>query len=317
MPDSSRPATIRCRSARAWSLPRRERLGVEFHRHRGGLAGQLVIPQPRRQAGQHLIGIRRISVSQAPGRPPDQPRPVFVDEPGGQRLAGMRVAGFQVGGQVHGVAGRVLRGDQFHAELGVGELSVPAAARHPARLSVLVLGVAAAGELRDRGQPQVLRPRGQPARGGHRADDLVVGQPVQAPGGLLGQRGQHRAGAHHVRGPVPREHLPAEPVRAQHRGQLGQVHVGGVTQADRRGRALDLPLLGDPGPARVQVGDIGGHLRVAVPVIRRQPGRRSVTRAGRRRAGGLVPRRTDGRRLLAVWPGTGERVLRHCATPFG
>ena len=35
-----------------------------------------------------------------------------------------------------------------------------------------------------------------------------------------------------------------------------------------------------------------GHLRVAVPVI--------------------VPRRVAGRRLLAVWPGTGERGLGHC-----
>ena len=104
-------------------------------------------------------------------------------------------------------------------------------------------------------------------------------------------------------GPVPGEHLAAEPVRAQHRGEFGEVHVGGVTQADGRGRALDLPLLRDPGPARVQVRDVGGHLRVAVPVILRH-------------ARSLVPRRTAGRRLLAVWPGTGERGFGHYSSLF-
>ena len=155
---------------------------------------------------------------------------------------------------------------------------------------------------------QVRGAGGQPAGGGHRADDLVVGQPAEVPGGLLGQRGEHRAGPHRVRGPVPGEHLPAEAVRAQHRGQLCKVDVGGVAQADGRGRALDLPLFGDPGPARVQVGDVGGHLRVAVPVILRHPGRH---------ARDLVPRRVAGRRLLAVWPGTGERGFGHCSPLFG
>ena len=65
-----------------------------------------------------------------------------------------------------------------HAELGVGELPVPAAARHLAGRRAGQLGVAAAGELRHRAQPQVLGPRREPARGGHRADHLVVGQPV-------------------------------------------------------------------------------------------------------------------------------------------
>jgi hypothetical protein len=142
---------------------------------------------------------------------------------------------------------------------------------------------------------------------GHRADDLVVGQPVQAPGGLLGQRGQYRAGAHRVRGPVLREHFPAEPVRAEHRREFGEVHIGGVAEADGGGRALDLPLLGDPRPARVEIGDVGGHLRVAVPVILRHPGRLAHS---------LVPRRVAGRRLFAVWPGTGERGFGHYATPF-
>ena len=109
---------------------------------------------------------------------------------------------------------------------------------------------------------------------------LVVGQPAQVPGSLLGQRGQHRAGAHRVGGPVPGEHLAAQPVRAERRGQLRQVHIGGVTQADRRGRALDFPFLGDPRPARVQVGD------VRRPSPRRRPShppaRRPATRPARR-----------------------------------
>ena len=86
-----------------------ERLGVEFHRHRGGLAGQLVIPQPRRQAGQQLIGIGRVGVRQAPGGPPDQPGPVLIDQPGAERGPGAGQPGFQVGGQVHLVAGGVRR----------------------------------------------------------------------------------------------------------------------------------------------------------------------------------------------------------------
>ncbi|HEX3336628.1 MAG TPA: DUF6390 family protein, partial [Jatrophihabitans sp.] len=69
------------------------------------------------------------------------------------------------------------------------------------------LGLAAATEFRHRPQPQELRPRGQPARRGHRAEHLVIGQPAQAPGG------QRRAGprqprldvashVHHVAGRV-------------------------------------------------------------------------------------------------------------------
>ena len=107
-----------------------ERLGVEFHRHRGGLAGQLVIPQPRRQAGQQLIGTGGVGVGQVLGGFPDEPGPVAVDEPGAQRRPGAGQPGWQVEGHVHHVLGGAGGGDQFHAELGVGELPVPAAARH-------------------------------------------------------------------------------------------------------------------------------------------------------------------------------------------
>jgi hypothetical protein len=269
-----------------------ERLRIQLHRHRGRPAGQLVIPQPRRQDGQDLIGVGGVGVGQALGGFPDETGPVAVGEPGAEGGPGAGQPGWQVSGHVHLVPGRAGGGDQFHAELGVGEFPVPAAARHLPCRRVRQLGLAAAGELRDRGQ---LLPGGagrQPAGRGHRADDLVVGEPAQVPGGLLGQRGEHRPRAHRIRGPVPREHLAAQPVRAQQRGQLCRVHVRGVTEADSRRRALDLPLLGNPRPARLQVRDIRRHLRVAVPVI--------------------VPRRVAGRRLLAVWPGTRERGLGHC-----
>ena len=61
-----------------------ERLRVQLHRHRGRLAGQLVIPQPRRQAGQHLIGVGGVGVGQVLGGFPDEPGPVAVDEPGAE-----------------------------------------------------------------------------------------------------------------------------------------------------------------------------------------------------------------------------------------
>ena len=175
-------------------------------------------------------------------------------------------------------------------------------------LASVVLGFAAAGELRDCGQFAGRR-RGRPA--GRAADIapmtwLSVSRP-RPPAACSVSAARTGPGPHRVRGPVLGEHLAAQPVRAQHRGQLHKVDIGGVAEADGGGRALDLPLLGDPRPARVQVRDVGGHLRVAVPVILRHPGRH---------ARGLVPRRTDGRRLLAVWPGTGERVFGHYATPF-
>ena len=66
------------------SLPRWNACRVEFHRHRGGLAGQLVIPQPRREGGEHLIGAGGVGVGQVPGGPPDQPGPVRIDDPGGR-----------------------------------------------------------------------------------------------------------------------------------------------------------------------------------------------------------------------------------------
>ena len=75
----------------------------------------------------------------------------------------------------------------------------------------------------------------------------------------------------------------------------------------------------------LQVGDIRRHLRIAVPVIGRDAWRQAdglLARARPVRLGTgrctrcLVPRRSAGRRLLAVWPGTGERGFGHCATPF-
>ena len=164
LPDSSRPAWHSLPVGAGLVLTALERFGVQLHRHRGGLAGQPVIPQPRRQDGEDLIGAGGISVGQVPGGPPDQPGPVRVDQPGGQGGAGAGQPGFQIKGLVHRVAGRVGGGDQFHAELGVGELPVPAAARHLPRRRVRQLGLAAAGELRDRGQLAARR-RGPPAAG--------------------------------------------------------------------------------------------------------------------------------------------------------
>ena len=178
LPESSRPGHHPLPIPPRLVLAPLERLGVQLHRHPGGLAGQLVVPQARRERGQHLIGTGGVGVGQVPGGFPDETGPVAVDEPGAEGGPGAGQPGWQVEGHVHHVLGGAGGGDQFHAELGVGELSVPAAARHPARRRVLVLGFAAAGELRHRAQPQVLGPRREPARSGHRADHLVVGQPV-------------------------------------------------------------------------------------------------------------------------------------------
>jgi hypothetical protein len=82
-----------------------ERLRVQPHRHRDRLAGQLVVSQAWRHGGQDLIGMGGIAVGQVPGGPPDQPGPVFVDQPGDQPGPGAGQPGFQVSGQVHRVAG--------------------------------------------------------------------------------------------------------------------------------------------------------------------------------------------------------------------
>jgi hypothetical protein len=103
----------------------------------------------------------------------------------------------------------------------------------------------------------------------HRAQQLAVAQPARLGGGLLGERGQHRAGPQHIRGVPPGERLAAQPVRPGHRGQPGQVHVRGVAQADAGGRALDLPRLGNPRPAGLDIGQERRHLRVGVPVTGR------------------------------------------------
>ena len=89
------------------SLPRCERFRVEFHRHRGGLAGQLVIPQPRREGGEDLISVGGISIRQVPGGPPDQPGPVLIDQPGAQRGPGAGQPG--LAGRRPGPSGRAPR----------------------------------------------------------------------------------------------------------------------------------------------------------------------------------------------------------------
>ena len=114
----------------------------------------------------------------------------------------------------------------------------------------------------------------------------------------LGDRGERDVEvAHHVRGPVPGEHLPAQPVRTEHGRQLYKVHVGGGAEADGPGRALDLPLLRDPRPARLQVGDVGGHLR-GLP-----PGQARQRHAGRpRRLRRIQPRRQQIQHHPALAP---------------
>ena len=130
LPDSSRPACHPLPVGAGLLLAPLERLRVQFHRHRGGLAGQLVIPQPRREGGEDLIGVGGVGVGQVLGGFPDQTGPVAVDEPGAEGGPGAGQPGWQVEGHVHHVLGGAGGGDQFHAELGVGELAVPAAARH-------------------------------------------------------------------------------------------------------------------------------------------------------------------------------------------
>ena len=84
------------------------------------------------------------------------------------------------------------------------------------------------------------------------AEDL----PALSDDELLGQRGQHRAGCQ----PVPRVALgEPETVKA------GRVHVRGLTQAHRAPRRLQRPRLRQQ--ARLDIGQVGGHLRVLIPVI--------------------------------------------------
>jgi hypothetical protein len=154
--------------------------------------------------------------------------------------------------------------------------------------------LAAAGELGDRGQFLVLGPGLLPARRQDHAEQVVVRQRCQVLHRLAGQRAEHRAGRHRVR-----RLMPGEP-RAQtlgHRGQLIQAHVPGLAEGNRHA-GWRFPLRGDLDAACV---DLGGQ-PVEVAGVVSSP----------------VPRRVTGRRLIAVVPGAGERVLCHESPPsFG
>ena len=246
-------------------------LGVELHLQRGGLAGQLLVAQAGRGRGQDLVGAGGVGVGQAHGPRGDQVGAVPADRPGGHPGQRLGKAGGEGDVALEPDAGVVRGADELAREFVGRELARAAARPDPAGLRVLERGLPAAAELRDRHRLQVRRPGLQPPGRVQRAGQLVVGQGREIADGLLGEDGQHRAGAQRVGRPVlpegGAEGLAAETVRAEHRRQQRRVQVAGVSEAERDGRPVELPLLRDPLPAGLDVRHPAGHLRVGVEVI--------------------------------------------------
>ena len=159
-------------------------------------------------------------------------------------------------------------------------------------------------ELRDDDGLQVGRPVPQPPGRLQRPGQLVVGQPPRpaiACSVRAASTGPGRSAS--AAAPCPKAGLracPPRPSGPSDRRQQGGVQVAGVAEAERDRRALDLPLLRDPLPARLEVGDPPRQLRVRVEVI-----------LGRAPAGG--PSR--GRRREAVRPAPAAPGARRRARP--
>ena len=71
-----------------------DRLGVELHLQRGGLAGQLLGPQVRGRPGEDLVRHGGVGGGEAAGVERDPPGPPGVDQPGGHPGQGRAAAGW-------------------------------------------------------------------------------------------------------------------------------------------------------------------------------------------------------------------------------
>ena len=176
----------------------------------------------------------------------------------------------------------------MHAELGVSELPGPLPARVLARGRGRQLPLPADGELRDRGQLQVLGPGRQPPRRRDHPQQPVIRQALHIGGGVFGQRGQQRTRRHRLGHLLLGERLPAQPVRPGHRRQHRRIHISSLPEREHHRRSTQLLFRRDRLAAGIDVVQEPGQVRVRVVVIR-AVGRRaqdSQRRAHGGRAGG-------------------------------
>jgi hypothetical protein len=288
------------------------RLRVEFHLEGGGPSGKRVGADVRRGLGQDLVGLGRVFRSKAGGVRGDDPGPLGVDQTGGHALQRPRQAGGEADGRVDPPSGRQPADEQLGGQLDAGELPGPAAGADAAGLRGLEFLVAATGELGDQARLQVMGAVLQPQGRLQRAEQLVVGEPRQVGGRLLGQRGQHRAGSQQVRRRILTE-LRTEPITAQairpaYRGQHHRIDVGGVAEADRDRRPLDLPWLGrrlvtSGGDLPLAPGQVRIPVRVRRKVLRvRRPAPALLRRVGPWQLA-LVHGRPSFRMItIEIWP---------------
>jgi hypothetical protein len=100
-----------------------DRLGVELHLQSGGLGGELVVAQARRERGEDLVGAGGVGGAEAEGVAVDDARAVCVDGAVGHRGQRARQAGREVRRLADAGGGVVGGGDELHCQFLVGVLS--------------------------------------------------------------------------------------------------------------------------------------------------------------------------------------------------